>query len=129
MKNKTLILTGMLALSTIFVSAQNSPPPTIKVVKGSSAQHNDAMVLKQTMIIGPKPGNCIGISQRGVCYMVKKDKKQKEWETFDQPIKGFKYVPGFEYIIEVKIQRAKEPIEGVNEEYVLVKQISKKKVK
>lgn len=111
MKRKNLILTGILALSSVFASAQKIKAKT------------------QTLIIGPEKGNCIGINQRGACYQIKTNKAQKQWEDFDNPIKGFNYKPGFEYVIRVKTQKAKEPIEGMNEEYVLVKQISKKKAK
>ncbi|SHM74637.1 DUF4377 domain-containing protein [Chryseobacterium polytrichastri] len=111
MKNRTLILTGMLVLSSVFASAQKTAAKT------------------KTLIIGPKTGNCAGITQRGACYQVKTNKSQKEWSDFQNPIKGFNYKPGFEYVILVKIQKAKEPVEGVNEEYVLVKQVSKKKSK
>ncbi|WP_415327688.1 DUF4377 domain-containing protein [Chryseobacterium sp. MMS23-Vi53] len=128
MMNKTFLLTGILALSSAFVSAQNSPPPTTQIVK---EQHtpSDTPEIKQTMIIGPKRIKCMSINQTGDCYQVKFKKTDKKWENFSQKIEGFKYQPGFEYVIEVKLERDLEGLEGNTEKYIYVRTISKKKSK
>ncbi|SHM72316.1 DUF4377 domain-containing protein [Chryseobacterium polytrichastri] len=128
MKNKTLILTGILALSSIVIAAQNSPRPTITVVKGNPTHQNDVAIVKKNLIIGPQRPECNGIMQTGGCYQVKEKKSQKKWEVFPAPIKGFNYKAGFEYVIEVKVERPKESLEGATEEYTYLRTISKKKI-
>ncbi|WP_326984043.1 DUF4377 domain-containing protein [Chryseobacterium sp. MYb264] len=117
MKSKTLILTGFLALSSLAVSAQ-------KKTKAPKAKAN-----LKTFIIGPKKSPCMSINQRGDCYELKTSKSQKEWDNLSQPIKGFNYTPGYEYVIQVRADKPKEQLEGAKEEYTFVKTVSKKKVK
>ncbi|MEN4761122.1 MULTISPECIES: DUF4377 domain-containing protein [unclassified Chryseobacterium] len=117
MKSKTLILTGFLALSSLAVSAQ-------KKAKAPKAKAN-----VKTFIIGPQKNPCMSINQQGDCYQLKTSKTQKNWENFSQPIKGFKYTPGYEYEIQVRADKPKESLEGATEEYTFVKTVSKKKAK
>jgi len=117
MKSKNLILIGFLALSSIAVSAQ-------KKTKAPKARAN-----MKTFIIGPERTPCMSINQQGDCYQLKTSKSQKNWDSFSQPIKGFKYTPGYEYVIQVRADKPKESLEGATEVYTFVKTVSKKKAK
>ena len=57
-----------------------------------------------------------------------KGKKAAAWESFYQPIKGFKYVEGYTYTILVEVSKIENLPDGVfANQYILQKVISKKK--
>jgi len=125
MMKKGLIVSSMMLLSTTFIFAQESPKiPNIKKLPAKTITAKT-----KTMIIGPKRLQCIGIMQSGDCYQVKQDKSQKDWESFPYPIKRFKYKPGYQYVITVKVVPSKIVLEGATEEYVYLNTISRTKVK
>lgn len=124
MKIKNLITFGLFALTSVSISANTI---MLKPIIGKEIPVQKGKV--KTLIIGPKRPDCISIMMNGPCYQVKNSKSQKEWENFPYQIKGFKYKPGYEYVIQVRVQEPKEPLEGATEEYVFVKLISKKKSK
>ena len=59
------------------------------------------------------------------CLLVKKE-GQAEWEFFYSNIEGFNYEPGYEYVLEVKVDKVENPAADQSSlKYTLVKQISK----
>lgn len=75
--------------------------------------------------IASERGECIGVTQMD-CYLIKKE-GSNNWELFYDNIEGFDYVPGYEYLIEVKTEKIENPVADQSSiKYTLVKEVSKK---
>jgi len=100
---KTMLLLFAIALS---FGACNSPKNTEKLT------------------IASEQGDCIGVAPMK-CLLVKKE-GQTDWEFFYSSIEGFNYEPGYEYVLEVKVENVENPAADQSSlKYTLVKEISK----
>ncbi|MBB4034382.1 hypothetical protein GGR21_000267 [Dysgonomonas hofstadii] len=78
----------------------------------------------EKLTVASQLGDCIGVAPMK-CLYVKKD-GQTEWEFFYNNINGFNYEPGYEYVIEVKVDSVANPAADRSSlKYTLVKEISK----
>lgn len=79
---------------------------------------------KEKLTIASQQGDCIGVAPMK-CLLVKKE-GQADWEFFYSNIEGFNYEPGYEYVLEVKVDKVENPAADQSSlKYTLVKQISK----
>ena len=68
--------------------------------------------------------DCMGVVPQK-CMMVKKGDAQN-WELFYSKIDGFKYEPGYEYVLDVKEEKIENPpADGSSIKFTLIKQVSK----
>ena len=68
--------------------------------------------------------DCMGVGPQK-CMMVKKG-GDDNWTLFYGRIEGFDYVPGYEYVLDVREENIENPpADGSSVKYILVKQISK----
>lgn len=78
----------------------------------------------EKLTVASQQGDCIGVAPMK-CLYVKKD-GQTEWEFFYNNIEGFNYEPGYEYMLEVKVDSVPNPAADQSSlKYTLVKEISK----
>ena len=78
----------------------------------------------EKLTIASQQGDCVGVAPMK-CLLVKKD-GQKDWEFFYNNIEGFNYEPGYEYVLEVKVENVDNPAADQSSlKYTLVKEISK----
>lgn len=64
--------------------------------------------VKMTFVVNEEAKSCRRMMEM-TCLQIQKD-GSKEWELFYEPIKGFNYVPGYRYVIEVIQTERPEPI-------------------
>ena len=78
-----------------------------------------------TYIVAPQKGDCYGLRPMK-CLLIKKDKKDSEWQNFYGTIECFDYIPGYEYVIKVKETEIKSPAaDRPSKEYKLKRIVSK----
>jgi len=78
----------------------------------------------ETLTIASQRGDCVGVAPMK-CLLVKKV-GQEDWEYLYQEIEGFKYEPGYEYVIEVVKETIKNPAADQSSvRYIMEKQVSK----
>lgn len=78
----------------------------------------------EKMTIASEQGDCVGVAPMK-CLLVKKE-GQADWEFFYNGIEGFNYVPGYEYVLEVRTEKVENPAADQSSlKYVLVKEVSK----
>lgn len=78
----------------------------------------------EKLTIASEQGDCVGVAPMK-CFLVKRD-GQKNWEFFYNNIEGFNYEPGYEYVVEVKVEEVERPAADQSTlKYILVKEISK----
>lgn len=78
----------------------------------------------EKLTVASKQGDCVGVAPMK-CLLVKKD-GQTDWEFFYSNIEGFIYEPGYEYVLEIKIEEVEHPAADQSSlKYTLVKEISK----
>ncbi len=78
----------------------------------------------EKLTVASQQGDCIGVAPMK-CFLVKKE-GQNEWEFLYNNIEGFNYEPGYEYVLEVKVDSVANPAADQSSlKYTLVKQISK----
>ncbi|MDR2955749.1 MAG: DUF4377 domain-containing protein [Prevotella sp.] len=78
----------------------------------------------ERITIASEQGDCVGVAPMK-CLLVKKD-GQTDWEFFYNNIEGFNYEPGYEYILEVKVEKVEMPAADQSSlKYTLIKQVSK----
>ena len=78
----------------------------------------------EKLTVASEQGNCVGVTPMK-CLLIKKEGKT-EWEFFYNKIEGFDYEPGYEYILEVKVENVENPAADQSSlKYILVKEISK----
>jgi len=78
----------------------------------------------EKLTVASQQGDCIGVAPMK-CLLVKKE-EQVGWEFFYNNIEGFNYEPGYEYVIEVKVDSVQNPAADQSSlKYTLVKEISK----
>lgn len=83
-------------------------------------------VKTEKLTVASQQGNCIGVAPMK-CLLIKKE-GQPEWEFFYSNIEGFNYEPGYEYVLEVKVDSIGEPAADQSSlKYTLVKEVSKEK--
>lgn len=79
---------------------------------------------KERLTIASETRNCTGVAPMQ-CMLVKHE-NQTNWEFFYNTIEGFNYVPGYEYVIEVKKEKIDKPAADQSSlKYTLVKEVSK----
>lgn len=89
---------------------------------GSCGKSNDI----EKLTVASIQGDCIGMVPMK-CLLVKRT-AQADWEFFYSNIDGFVYEPGYEYVLEVKIEEIEHPAADQSSlRYILVKEISKEK--
>ncbi|GAB6119785.1 DUF4377 domain-containing protein [Dysgonomonas termitidis] len=78
----------------------------------------------QKLTVASSQGDCVGVAPMK-CLLVKRD-GQTEWEFFYSNIEGFIYEPGYEYVLEVKVEEVEHPAADQSSlKYTLVKEVSK----
>lgn len=78
----------------------------------------------EKLTVASQQGDCVGVAPMK-CLLVKKE-GQTAWEFFYNSIEGFNYEPGYEYVLEVKVENVESPAADQSSlKYILVKQISK----
>ncbi|MEN7972896.1 MAG: META domain-containing protein [Verrucomicrobiota bacterium] len=83
-------------------------------------------VVEKVFYVGPAMADCVGVAPM-VCLMVK-DSPEAEYQMFYDPIRGFDYVPGYEYELRVKmIERKDVPADASKFIYLLDEVVGKKK--
>lgn len=91
----------------------------------SAAFTSKANIFKLT--VKEELANCTGVAPR-TCYQVKYS-NSKDWELFYSEIIGFKYQPGFRYVLQVsRTKRKNVPADASAYEYKLVKVLKKTKM-
>lgn len=82
---------------------------------------------KKHLYIADHLVDCEGVGKTK-CMLIK-EKIVDEWQTFYDQIEGFDYEEGYQYLIEVKIKKVKNPAaDQSSERYILKKVFEKKKV-
>ncbi len=80
----------------------------------------------EKLIVASEQGDCVGVTPMK-CLLVKKE-GQKDWEFFYSNIEGFNYEPGYEYELEVRVEKIENPaVDQSSLKYTLVKEMSKEK--
>ena len=80
----------------------------------------------KTLIVADAKVDGTGWYAMSKCYQVKEQESQA-WMKFCDPIEGFDYQEGFEYVIEVDVYDIPNPPQdGSSKRYVLKRIISKK---
>lgn len=78
----------------------------------------------EKMTVASEQGDCVGVMPMK-CLLVKKA-GQTDWEFFYSTIEGFNYEPGYEYVLEVKVEKIESPAADQSAlKYTLIKEISK----
>ncbi|MCD8264589.1 MAG: DUF4377 domain-containing protein [Tannerellaceae bacterium] len=78
----------------------------------------------ETWIVASEMADCTGVMPQK-CLLVKTP-GETEWEYIYQGIEGFDYVPGYEYVLEVRTEEVENPpADGSTVKYVLVKEKSR----
>lgn len=76
--------------------------------------------------VASQQGDCVGVAPMK-CLLVMKE-GQTDWEFFYNTIDGFTYEPGYEYVLEVKVDKVENPAADQSSlKYSLVKEVSKEK--
>ncbi|MDH6308950.1 hypothetical protein M2451_001592 [Dysgonomonas sp. PFB1-18] len=78
----------------------------------------------EKLVIASQQGDCVGVAPMK-CLLVKKE-GQTNWEFFYNNIEGFNYEPGYEYVLDVKVEKIEYPAADQSAlKYTLVKEVSK----
>lgn len=78
------------------------------------------------LYVGPAMADCVGVGPM-TCLMVK-DAPADDYRMFYSPIKGFDYVPGYEYELRVEVtKRENVPADASALVYTLIEVVGKKK--
>lgn len=76
------------------------------------------------LYVSPAMADCVGVGPM-TCLMVK-DAPDDDYRMFSDPIRGFDYVPGYEYELKVKVsEREKVPADVSKYIYELIEVVSK----
>lgn len=76
------------------------------------------------LVVASEQADCVGVIPQK-CYLIKSE-GDADWKYFYSQIEGFTYEPGYEYVLEVKIEKKERPAAGQSSiKYILVKEISK----
>lgn len=85
---------------------------------------NSSAEKTEKLVIASEQGDCVGVVPMK-CLLVKKEGVQN-WEFFYNSIEGFNYEPGYEYVLDVKVEKIENPpADGSSLKYILVKEVSK----
>jgi len=78
------------------------------------------------MTIASQQVDCVGVGPQK-CYLIKSG-NESNWQYLYSKIEGFSYEPGYEYVLDVKIEKIENPpADHSSTRYILVKEISKTK--
>ncbi|MBK5721061.1 DUF4377 domain-containing protein [Dysgonomonas sp. Marseille-P4677] len=90
----------------------------------NSSQKTQKTENTEKLTIASQQADCVGVGPMK-CLLVKKE-GQTDWEFFYNNIEGFQYTPGYEYLLEVKVDTIKmPPADASTLKYTLIKEISK----
>lgn len=120
MKKVLLIALG---LAFLLVSCGGSK---VKEEKSSSEEVKVEVVAVDvlTLTIASEQADCTGVGPQK-CFLIKKD-GETSWSFWYSGIKDFNYEPGFEYVIDVKVETvANAPADASTINYTFVKEVSK----
>jgi hypothetical protein len=85
---------------------------------------SDLQTVKYT--IASQTADCMGVAPQK-CLLVKKA-DATEWQYFYSPIEGFIHEDGYEYVLEIREEKQKNPpADASSIKYTLVKTVSKTK--
>ncbi|MDL1914306.1 MAG: DUF4377 domain-containing protein [Bergeyella sp.] len=120
-----------LALKTVltlivlsFLSYQCNSSKNSKQAAASSSKEGDM----KTLIVASEVVDCSGVGKMK-CLQVKEN-IEDNWELFYTGIEGFNHEPGYEYVLEVKVDTLQNvPADASSLKYTLVKEVSKTKKK
>ncbi|RMZ60234.1 DUF4377 domain-containing protein [Chryseobacterium nematophagum] len=106
---------------------ENFQAPTSENIQSRSENTLQyASTNEKTLIVAPQTAGCVGVVPMQ-CLQVK-ETQNANWTNFYSNIQGFNYVPGYEYVLRVKVQHiANPPADGSSIAYTLVKVVSKVK--
>lgn len=77
----------------------------------------------RTVFIGPEKIDCVGVAPMQ-CMQIK-EKANAPWELFYSQIEGFNFVAGYNYILQVKVERRENvPADASSLRWSLVKVVS-----
>lgn len=80
--------------------------------------------VNQKLTVASQQGDCVGVVPMK-CLLVKQE-GQTDWQFFYSTIEGFNYEPGYEYVLEVKVDSINNPAADQSSlKYTLIKEISK----
>lgn len=112
MKTFVKFMTLALIISAVFVEC------TVQTSENTSLR---------TLIIGPELKDCTNGAGQTKCMMIK-DKPGDAWTYFYSSIQGFKYEPGYEYVLTVSTTKITNPPADASAiQYTLIRQLSKTK--
>jgi len=78
----------------------------------------------EKLVVASQQGDCVGVAPMK-CLLVKKE-GQTDWEFFYNNIEGFNYEPGYEYVLDVKVEKIEYPAADQSAlKYTLVKEVLK----
>lgn len=93
---------------------------TVSLLLGSCSSSKET----EKLIVASKQGDCIGVAPMK-CLLIKRD-GQVGWEFFYNGIEGFKYEPGYEYVLTVEKRTVENPAADQSAlRYILVKEESR----
>ncbi|MFV0419041.1 MAG: DUF4377 domain-containing protein [Dysgonomonas sp.] len=78
----------------------------------------------EKLTVASEQGDCMGVAPMK-CFLIKKD-GHSNWEFLYSGIEGFNYESGYEYVLEVKVEKIQNPAADQSSfKYILVKELSK----
>lgn len=78
----------------------------------------------ERIIVASEQADCVGV-MRQKCLLIKHEGSET-WQLWYSGIEGFEFVPGYEYVLEIRKERDVNPAADRSSiRYILVKQISK----
>ena len=81
----------------------------------------------EKITVASEQGDCIGVAPMK-CFLIKHE-GQDDWEFVYGGIDGFKYEPGYEYVIEIRKEKVDNPAADQSTvKYVFLNELSRKKM-
>ena len=116
---------GLLVLTACAAPATPETPTSAPAGQTPPVQKTEAPApVEKTLYVGPELVDCTGVAPMK-CMQVKENPGDAYTNFFD-PIAGFSYEPGFEYVLKVSVEPvANPPADASKFQYTLVEQVSK----
>ena len=84
-------------------------------------------VWEERWTIASEKTECMGMDMMLPCYWIRRN-DNPVWERMDADIEGFQYEEGYEYVVDLKVARLKNPpADASNRKYSLIRIISREK--
>lgn len=82
-------------------TAATAEPPVETNTGAAPETTVESMPTEKTLIVGPELVDCTGVAPMK-CMQVKEN-PEDDWQLFYDPIEGFTYEPGFDYVLRVSV--------------------------